>query len=166
MLKQLLLGSLLGSLFLAMPLAVRSQTSPPASAPPQQETPQKEVSQQELRQFANIIRQVRVINQQAQQDMVQAVESEGLSLQRFIEIERAAQNSNAQSTTQISADEKQKFEKALTKARQIRQQLQAQVQQVVQQSGLKVERLNQIIETVKQSPALQQQVQQMMQNNN
>jgi len=140
-------------------LSAQAQTQAPASQP-KQVAPQANVSPQELQRFTNAIKQLQAIQQQSRTEMVQAVQRQGLSEQRFVQIYQAQQN--PQSASKISQQEKQNFEKAITQIKAIQQQTQPKMQQAVKSQGLEVERFNQILASVQQNPALQQKVQEML----
>ncbi|MGH2414412.1 MAG: DUF4168 domain-containing protein, partial [Microcystaceae cyanobacterium] len=101
-------------------------------------------------------------DQSSQEKMLRAVQSEGLTPERFMEIERGQQNPQGQATPEVSGEEKQKYEKAEAQVKQIHQETQTQMQQAIKAEGLELERFNQIVAAVQQNPTLQQQVQQML----
>ncbi len=159
MFKLFLTGSSVLALLLAG-LSAQAQTQAPALQP-KQVAPQANVSQQELQKFTSAIKQLQAIQQQSRTEMVQAVQRHiGLSEQRFVQIYQAQQN--PQSGTKVTQQEKQNFEKAITQIKAIQQQSQPKMQQAVKSQGLEVERFNQILASVQQNPALQQQVRQML----
>jgi len=158
MFKLFLTGSSVLVLLLAS-LSAQAQTQAPAPQP-QQVAPQANISQQELQKFTSAIKQLQAIQQQSRTEMVQAVQRQGLSEQRFVQIYQAQQN--PQSGTKVSPQEKQNFEKAITQIKAIQQQTQPKMQQAVKSQGLEVQRFNQILASVQQNPALQQKVRQML----
>lgn len=158
MFKLFLTGSSVLALLLAG-LSAQAQTQAPAPQP-KQVAPQANVSQQELQKFTSAIKQLQAIQQQSRTEMVQAVQRQGLSEQRFVQIYQAQQN--PQSAAKIPQQEKQNFEKAITQIKAIQQQTQPKMQQAVKSKGLEVERFNQILASVQQNPALQQKVREML----
>lgn len=161
MLKQLLAGGSVFAVLLVGNLSAQAQTQAP-SPQPNAPAPQVKVSPEDLQKFANAIKQLRVIQQTSQTQMVQAVQGEKLSEERFIQIYQAQQNPQAQPKPQITENEKQNFKKAFAKIGEIQQATQAKMQQAVQSQGIEVQRFNQIFAAVRQSPALQQQVRQLL----
>lgn len=151
----------------------------PAESQPGGETPtqpQTEVSQEELQQFAQAYKQIQQIRQDSEVKMVEAVQSEGLSPERFIEISELQQSPQApqgqetpespegQQTAEISAQEQQGFENAKNKILEIRQQSESQMEQAIQKEGLDIPRFNEIVAALQQDPALRDQVQQLILN--
>lgn len=162
MLKQLLTSILICIFLLVGSPSAQADT---LESPPQtQEAPQIQVSPEELQNFASAVKQLQVTYHQFQTSMVQAVEEEGLSQERFTEIYLAQQNSEAQPKPEITQKEKQDFEKAFTKVEQIQLENQSQMKQIVEKEGLEVQRFNQIFATTLQDITLQQQVRQMLQS--
>lgn len=164
MFKSLLLRSLASSFVLvsigSFPAYSQTMTSVPQSFLAQATSP-TQVTQEELQKFAEAFKQLRAIEAEAEQKMAQAVQQEGLTPQRFVEIGQSQQNAGASG---ISADEQQKFQKALVRVRQILESTETQKYEAVESQGLEVERFQEIIAAIQGNPALKQQVEQMLQN--
>lgn len=164
MLKQLLTSILICIFFLVGSLSAQADTLKSTPQAQVQEAPQIQVSPEELQKFANSVKQLQLTYHKFQTSMVQAVESEGLSQERFTEIYLAQQNPKAQLKPEITQKEKQDFEKAFVKVEQIQLENQSQMKQIVEQEGLEVQRFNQIFVTTLQNTTLQQQVRQILQS--
>ena len=167
MLKPLLVGSSVFFLLLASNLQARSQTQAPAPQTLEQEAPQPqstEVTQEELQKFANAIKQLQAIQQEAQTAMLQAVESQGLSPQQYQEILRGQKNPASQPEAEMTSEQMQSFEQARNQVVQLQQQAQSKMQQAIQSEGLQIDRFQEILAAVQQNPAVRQTVQQMMQS--
>ena len=163
--KLILLGSTL-LVLLAGRVPAKAQESPaqePTFEQPAQEAPQTEISQEDLQKFAQAMEQLQTIRQEFEAEMVQAVESEGLTKERFIEISQTQSNPEAQPTSEVTEEEQQSFEKAIMQLRDLQQAAQTQMKEAVQAEGLDVPRFNQILAAIQQNPELQQQIQQMNQ---
>lgn len=169
MLKSLLLKSLAGSCVLLSlgSFPAYSQTLSSPSVPSSvlaQAAASSEVSPEELEKFAEALKQLLAIEAEAKQRMTQAVQEEGLTPERFVQIERSKQGESSASAAGVSAEEQQKYDNALAKVREISQEIRAKQYAAVQSQGLEVERFQEIIAAVQQNPELGQQVQQMLQN--
>lgn len=166
MLKSLLLRSLAGSFVLfsisSFPAHSQTLTSVPQSVLAQAASP-TQVTQDELQKFAEAFKKLRAIEVEAEQRMAQAVQEEGLTPQRFVEIGQSQQSQESASSG-VSAEEQQKFDKALVKVREILENTETQKYEAVQSQGLEVERFQEIIVAIKANPELKQQVEQMLQN--
>ena len=165
MLESLLFRGLVGSLVLFSSYPAYSQTlsSVPQSLLAQAASP-TQVTPEELEKFAQALKQLILIEREANQRMAQAVQEEGLTPERFVQIEQSTQGEGAASAADISAEEKQKYDKALVKVREIVQEVRAKQYQALQSQGLEVERFQEIVAVVQNNPQLEQQVQQMLQN--
>lgn len=165
MFKQLLTGSCIFLFLLVGNLSVQAQQKPvsPSSSPtPQTQPPattttptNTQVSSEELQKFARTIKQLIGIEQNANQEMSQVITKSGLSQERFFAIYKSQKTPSTPPTPAVSSQEKQQFEKAFTNLRQIQQQAETKMKQVLQTEGLQPERFNQIEAVVRQDPALQ-----------
>jgi hypothetical protein len=121
------------------------------------------ISSQELEQFATAIEQLLVLEQTAQQRIASAIENQGFSRERFGQIYKAQTDSTVTPDPAISADEQLRFETVVETAMEIQEEVQQQKQQAVQNQGLDLDRFNEILTAVQEDEALQQQVEQMLQ---
>jgi hypothetical protein len=126
---------------------------------PQQQT--TEVSDDEIEQFALAFVEVQNIEQKVQPEMIQAVEEEGIEVQRFNEIMNAQQDPNQE--VDASEDELKKFASANREIEDIQNRAQREMMGKITKSGLTVERYQEIMTAVRNDPALQQKLQSSMQ---
>jgi hypothetical protein len=175
MLKQILKGSAVLVFLVAGNLSALAQTpesKPQTPESPAQETPQTQedagqaVSPEELQQFAKVIPSLQAINQTAQQKFAQVIEQSDLSVERFQELAQAQQSPEAQPSTPATPEEQQSFNQIASAIQSIQQETLAEQEQVVRSGGLEPSRFGEILVAVQRNPALQQQVQQLLQNNN
>ncbi|MDY7024264.1 MAG: DUF4168 domain-containing protein [Cyanobacteriota bacterium] len=166
MLKSLLLRSLAGSfVFLSLgsfPAYSQTISSLPSFSIAQAAS--SEVTTDELRKFAEAYKQLRAIDAEAEQRMAQIVEQHGLTPQRFVEIGRSQEGGDSGSSAQVTPEEQANFDKALVEVREVLQDTETRKYEAVQSQGLGVERFKEIITALQQSPELQEQVKQMLQN--
>lgn len=153
----------------AQELEPSAQPTPPTEAQPTspvqaQPQPAAEVSSEDIEKFARAIAQLQSIQQETQTELLQIVEGQGLTPDRFNQIAEAQQNPQAATDVEISDEELQSFEQAANEITAVRQQTQARLQEAVQAEGLEVEQFNQILAAVQQDPALQQEVEQILQS--
>ena len=167
--KQILTGSYVFVFLLASSLSAHAQVPKPASpsASPSSQpqvpaTSQTKVNPDELQKFARSLKQLLVIEQGANQQIVQLIGQSGLSQPRFLEIYKAQRTPSAQPTKAVTSQEKQQFDKAFTSLRSIQQEANTKMQQVLQKEGLNPESFNKIEAAVRQDPALQQKVREMI----
>ncbi|WP_414563900.1 MULTISPECIES: DUF4168 domain-containing protein [unclassified Anabaena] len=172
MLKQLLKVSsvfiflLAGNLSaLAQAPEAQPQGTPAPTAPQTQQSPEQAVSPEELQQFANVIPRLQEIGQTAQQKFAQVIEKSDLSVERFQELVQAQQSPEAKPSTPVTPEEQQSFNQVVTQIQSIQRETFSEQEQVVRSGGIEPERFSQIVAAVQRNPALQQQVQQLLQNN-
>lgn len=170
MLKQVLTSASVLGLMLVCHLPAQAQNKAPAANPQEQaapkpqgqQAPETQISQQELQKFASAIKQLLAIEQEANKQMIQAIQQAGLTPDRFEEINRVQQNSQEKPAKPVSQEEKQKFAQARDKVSAIGNQVQPKMTKAIQDQGLDVPRFEQIMAAVQQNPALQKQVQQLI----
>ncbi len=160
MLKHLLTIGLVLPLLWMTSLPARAQTQVPT--PQSQEQIVTDVSDAELDRFTNAIAQIQMLQQESRREMATVVQESGLSEQRFMEIARSQQN--PESEIEVSSQERENFQVAVTEISQIQQSTQAEMIDAVRQEGLDVDRFNQILAAVSQDPELKEAVQERLGN--
>ncbi len=169
MFKQLLAGStLMGMLLFGGASTVNAQQGQPQPGQPQpgemQQPRQMDVSEADLERFAVAIQQIQAIEQQAQAQMIEVIESQGLTIERFNEIAQSQQDPSMQAEVEVSGEEVEIFDQAVERISGIRQEAEMEMETAVQQEGLDVEEFNLISQAVQQDPSLQQRVMEMLEN--
>lgn len=141
-----------------------NQAPAPGAVPPQtqQQAPQTKVSQEELQKFANAVKKLQPIQQQAQTQVAQVIKQQNLSEQRFGEIYQSSRNPQAQPTAKVTPEERKKFAQASTQIQKIQESTQTKMEQAVKGEGLEIPQFNQIFAAIRQNPELLQKVQQMI----
>lgn len=137
-------------------------TQPSQSQPPARQPAQSQVSQKELQQFANAVKKLQPIQENAQNQIVQVIQQENLSEKRFGEIYQSRRNPQAQPTAKITPEENKKFDQANAKIEKIEQSTQGQMEQAVKGEGLDIQRFNQIFLSLRQNPDMLQKVREMI----
>lgn len=140
------------------------QSPKPKPLPQVQQAPQGEISQEELQKFANAVKKLQPIQQEADTQITQAIQQQNLSQKRFGEIYQARRNPQAKPTTAITPEETKKFDQVGAKIQDIEQATQSKMERAVRDEGLDIQRFNQIFAAIRQNPALLQKVQQMIQS--
>jgi len=161
MFKSVLICGLLGLSLLSLPIAANAQAQQLNAQTQTQSTASAEIPSLELQQFVQIIKRWKTIDQESQGKMVQIIKSEGLTPERFVEILKQQQSPKA-SDGELSADDKAKFEKIITKFQQVEQDSIPKKEKAITSQGLDVKRFAQIQQMIQQDPSLQQKVQKMM----
>lgn len=155
----MLLSKKLYSLFLILLAGIFVVSAQVPQQMPQQQT--TDVSDDEIEQFALAFVEVQNIEQKVQPEMVQAVEKEGIEVQRFNEIMNAQQDPNQE--VDASEDELIKFASANREIEEIQTRAQREMMEKIAESGLSVDRYQKIMVAVRNNPELQQKLQSSMQ---
>lgn len=162
MLKKILTAGSVVALLLAVSCPSYAQT-PQGTLQAQTQSPQNsQVSPEELQKFAAAVKQLLQIERDSQLQIVQAIQNQGFSEQRFTEIFQAQRNPQAKPSQAISAEEKQKFDQVMAQAMQIQQQNQIKQEQAIKSQGFNLQRFNEILGFVQKDPGLIQKVQQLV----
>lgn len=127
-----------------------------------QQQPVTEVSDDEMEQFALAFVEIQNIEQKVQPEMVQAVEEEGIEVQRFNEIMNAQQDPNQE--LNASEDELKKFAAANREIEEIQSRAQREMMGKISEAGLTVERYQEIMVAVRNNPELQLKLQNSLQD--
>ncbi len=120
-----------------------------------------QISDEELGMFASAVQQIQVLDQQAQQEMVKAIEEEGLNVQKFTAIQKA--EGDPQQEPEADEKELEKYNNARQEVVKVQQTVQGQMEKKIKETGLSVERYQVISQKVQQDPELREKVQEKMQ---
>jgi hypothetical protein len=119
------------------------------------------VTDTEMEQFAGVFVELQTMNQQIQQEMVTAVQEEGIEVQRFNEIMNAQQDPNQE--VDATQDELELFAAAGQAIQQIQQSAQQDMQKVITESELSLPRYQSIMAALQNDAGLQQRLQEEIQ---
>lgn len=124
--------------------------------------PATNISDTEIGQFLDAVEAVQAVSQEAQQQMMQVVETEGMTLERFSEIQQKLQNPDAQ-VSPISSDEEGQLDRIDAKMREMEPEMERQSVAAIQETGMTPLRYQQLSMGIQQDPELTQKAQMMMQ---
>lgn len=159
-LKQLLINSSILIGLFACSLSTQAQAQQTTSQAPA--LAQAQVSTADLQKFAIAIQKLQVIQRNSQVEIARVIQREGLSVKRFKQIYQTQRDLQARKTLVVAQQERQRFELAIAKISQIQNKTQSVMLKAIQDSGLQVQRFNQIFAAIQKNPTLQQRVQQML----
>lgn len=117
------------------------------------------VSNDDLQKFTSAVTSIQMYSQTVQPRMINVVQKNGLTPQRYSMIMQSQQMPN--DTLQVSDDEMAKFKDAQAKIETLQNNANDTIEMKIKQSGLTVDHYRAILATVRQDPALQQKVQAM-----
>ena len=119
-----------------------------------QQQAQIEVSDADLKKFADAYQEIQIENQKVQMEMSNAIQTEGLDVQRFNEIH--ASEMSPDQDVEVAEDEKVKYEKALEKMEEKQVEFQEKVETVITGKGLTMNRYQQVGMALQNDEALQE----------
>ena len=119
------------------------------------------VTDSELTEFAEVFQKMRMVNQEAQQEMIQVVQEQKLDLQRFNEIHQANMDPNKEVET-TEAESKQ-YNIVVAELEEIQPQFQQRMEKLIGESDLSKERYQQLVMALQKDPELQQRLQKALQ---
>jgi len=140
------------------------QQQPPAGMQGQPQSQAPNLSDEELKQFAEIAQEMQVVNQSFQQEMMTAIENEGMQVDRFTQIQQAQQNPNQKSDA--TPEEMQTFEAANQKLQEIQMTAQKEMTQKLEDAGLSQEWYQQTAMAIQSNQELMMRFQQLQQGGN
>jgi len=120
-----------------------------------------EVTDGEIEKFVSAVKEVQLINQQAQQEMIKAIQNKDLEVQRFNEMYAASQD--PQTELDASAEETQKFNNINKEIIKIQTNSGQKMEEGIKDQDLTVERYQEINAAIQNDPALMQKVQKLLQ---
>lgn len=120
--------------------------------PQQQE--QIEVSDDELSEFAQAFQGVRMVNQQAQQEMAKVVQEGGMEIKRFNEIHEATMNPAEE--VEATEEEKEQHKEIAEGIEDLQENFQGKMEEVIEDSGMTIQRYQQIATSLQTDPELQE----------
>lgn len=120
------------------------------------------ISDDELKNFGNAYTEIQALNQKMQAKMGQAVQASGMEVQRFTEIQKISQDPNQELS--MTDDEKKSYTKANEALKKIQTSAQQDMQTVITNNDLTVQRFQTLSREIQSSPELQQKMQQQQNN--
>lgn len=132
---------------------------------PQQQQPQQEVREdftdEELTSFVKAHEKVIEIQQKSQEKMIQAIEEEGLSVEKFNKLIESQQDPNKE--VDASAEELNSFNNAAQQIMQERQKTEVKVVSSIEDEGIDIGTYQAIMVAYQQSPEVQGRVNELLQ---
>jgi hypothetical protein len=100
----------------------------------QGQTKAADITDDRLQKFANISQEIQVMNQSSQQEMMTAIESEGLKVDRFTVIQQSQQDNGQE--VEVTPEEMKKFEAANQALKQVQMETQEKMIQKLEEEGV------------------------------
>lgn len=124
---------------------------------------QEKISDSELTNFANAFIGIQQVNQDSQSKMVVVIEGSGMDIATFNSLYQALQNPNAPAPEGITEEDKEKFQEVTTELKKMQPAFQKEMENIIAENNLTVDRYQQMITLVQADTELQQRLQSKMQ---
>jgi len=144
---------------LAIVLAMNVTTSHAQSLPDNQE--KIEVTNAEMTEFAEVFQKIRMVNQEAQQQMIKVVEEQDLDAERFNEIHQATMDPNKE--VQATEDESKKYNVIVAELEEMQPKFKDRMEQLIEESTLSPQRYQEMVMALQTNPDLQKRFQKILQ---
>lgn len=125
-------------------------------------TAQTEVSDEEVEQFAVTFQKMRMINQEAQKQLSEAITKEGMEIARFNEIHQAQMDPKTEA--KLTDEEEEKYKKILTELNEMQTEFRNEIEELIEEGGLSVKRYEEIGNQLESDPALQERIREELTN--
>ncbi|UZH54812.1 DUF4168 domain-containing protein [Salinimicrobium tongyeongense] len=124
---------------------------------------QTNVTDQEIAQFAVTFQKMRMINQEAQKDLSELITKEGMEIARFNTIHQAQMNPEAKAAD-ISPEEKKQYDAIIAQLNEMQAGFRQEMESMIKESGLSLERYEEIANQLQTDAQLQERVRQELTN--
>lgn len=115
---------------------------------------QNEVTNKEVEQFAVTFQKMRMINQEAQNQLSNIIVSEGMDLNRFNTIHQAQMD--PESEVELTEEETETYNAVIEELNKMQAQFRQEIEEMIVAGGLTVERYEQIGKQLQEDAALQE----------
>jgi hypothetical protein len=132
------------------------------SAQKSQQVATPSISDAKLKKFVDVYKKLAPQQQQAEAQMIKAIEQQGLTADRFNEIASKQQANATPESSGATADELTKFKAAAQQISAIQKDVQPKIEKLMTDEGMKPEEFEQIAMAYQTSPEIQQKIQALM----
>lgn len=125
----------------------------------QQQAQPIDLSDSDIEQFVDVYLQQQEIQQVYEPKMIEAIENEGLSLERFQQIIQAQQMGAESDATEAESEQ---FQSSMAQIQVIEMDMMSEVEEMLEEEGMDMERYEQIFVAINSDPEIQQKVQEKL----
>src|SRR5690606_27798142 len=148
-------------------IAFASATIQAQDTVPQPSTAMREdFSDDEIKSSVSANEKVMALQLEGEQQMIKAIEDEGLTLDRFNQLLEQQRDPQRGTETSASAEELQSFNNAAQQILEENARIEKQMESTIQEEGIDVETYKQIMVAYQQSPTVQNRVKKMVNGDN
>ncbi len=120
-------------------------------------------SDEELQQFANAVMQVMVIQEESQMQMVNVIEQNNISVDRFNEMLMESQQQGPENID-ASEEELAAFNQSMTDVQNMQMEMQEDMMEAIADTGLEVDTYQNIMQAYEQNPEIKTRVDAIMED--
>jgi hypothetical protein len=124
----------------------------------QQQAPDVDLSDKEAAVFAKAAMAAQKVQMESQKKLVEIIQNEGLDVKTYQQITKATQM--GQSTDTVSDSNMEKYNKATDSIQVVQKKIQERIKNLIEDSGMEMQRFRQISQAARQDTQLQKQIQQ------
>lgn len=118
------------------------------------------VTDEELKAFATTLQGIQQINQEAQESMIEKIEKEEMTVERFNEIQMSTQDPSSE--VEVAESEMKQYQKVASLIQEIQMTTQKEMEGYIEQEGLTMQRYQEILQVVQNDPDQLQRLQELM----
>ncbi|MCC8360483.1 DUF4168 domain-containing protein [Salinimicrobium sediminilitoris] len=123
---------------------------------------QTNVTDEEIGQFAVTFQKMRMINQEAQKQLSEAIAEEGMEVTRFNTIHQAQMDPAAE--VELTKEEEKKYEAIIKDLNEMQTEFRKEIEDMIKDGGLSVERYEQIGNQLQNDAELQERLREELTN--
>ncbi len=123
---------------------------------------QTDVSDQEIEKFAVTFQKMRMINQEAQQELSKVISDKGMEITRFNAIHQAQMDPAKE--VEMTKEEEKKYQAVIKELNEMQTEFRQEIEDMIKEGGLTVERYEQIGNQLQNDAALQERLREELTN--
>ena len=123
---------------------------------------QSNVSDQEVEKFAVTFQKMRMINQEAQQELSKAISNEGMEITRFNAIHQAQMDPEKE--VEMTQEEEKKYQAVIKELNTMQAEFRQEIEEMIEEGGLSVKRYEEIGNQLQNDTELQERLREELTN--
>lgn len=123
---------------------------------------QTDVTNEEIEEFAETFQKMRMINQQAQQELSSVISQEGMEVTRFNTIHQAQMD--PEKNVDLTKEEEKQYDAIIAELNSMQAEFRKEIDEMINEGGLSVERYEEIGNQLQNDAELQERLRQELTN--
>ena len=123
---------------------------------------QTDVTDKEVESFAVTFQKMRMINQEAQKELGEAISNQGMEIARFNTIHQAQMDPKTE--VELTADEEKKYDAIIKDLNEMQAEFRQEMEHMIKEGGLSIERYEEIGNQLQNDTALQERLREELTN--